>query len=602
MTALIKNNQITNNIITPIKVALVGVTMIQQSLLEFYFATQEGLQKYKLVLGKDADAYITNFDELGSIEAWENLYAQEDKPTLVLSNRHEIINNYIYIPKPITPQALADAVISIQHLLGSTVTSKRKMPAPPSDEFLQFSTDPSTLSMQKDSTLPLDKTEEVMPPVNNRINDELSSEKEENSNNSSTEFEFDFINEISAEKISDEPKLVEGLNEKEVLDKVRLNAETVSSKKLDNEVVEKEINKELEFDQLMPLEEFTVKSANNNEPSSDNNQTTNHEEDIFAGLDMLDDLNLDDNIAEKNELSFEPSLIDNKTSDLATKAQPLDSDEDISSPDELQHFLDELNEKGSLQEKEKKASNHSKKKSKQQMRWRQLCGEYTNDNYKKDSDLKTSFKLEETLLPYLVDTIAFTQRAACWMELAYKPLSILINPENQLIYSNLSVNDPLFVQICSAKTIEELIEFLEVDSNKIEQINNNQQSNQLFSYEITSFLWTVSLLVSYGRLPEGVDPDKKISITNWLSLNKVEKFPYIMQIAAVFNRQHASLNETAAWLTLPKRYVYAFYNGVAALNMIENNPEKLNKKKMITMTNDAENDGGIKNLLFKKII
>ena len=601
MTALIKNNQITNNIITPIKVALVGVTMIQQSLLEFYFATQEGLQKYKLVLGKDADAYIANFDESGSIEAWENLYAQEDKPTLVFSNRHEIINNYIYIPKPITPQALADAAISIQHLLENTVTSERKVSASVSDEFLQFSVDPSTLSMKKNSTIPLDKTEELMPAVNN-IKNELSSEKKENSNN--LDVEFDFIDEISVEKTSEELRLPEEVNKKAVLGKATLGDETVSTKKLDNIIVKDELDKELEFDQLMPSEEAVTKPASNNEPSSDNHQKTNHEEDIFAGLDMLDDLNLEDNIAkEKNDLSFEPSFIDDKTDDLSSlKEQSSLPNDDISSPDELQHFLDELNEKGVLQEKEKKTSKDSKKKSKQQMRWRQLCGEYKNDDYKKDSDSKTSFKLEETLLPYIVDTIAFTQRATCWMELAYKPLSILINPENQLIYSNLSVNDPLFVQICSSKTIEELIEFLEVDPKKIEEINNNQQSNPLFSYEIKSFLWTVSLLVSHGRLPEGVNPDEKISITNWLSLNKVEKFPYIMQIAAVFNRQHASLNETAAWLTLPKRYVYAFYNGAAALNMIENNPEKLNKKKMITMTNDAENDGGIKNLLFKKII
>ncbi len=585
MTALIANNQITNNIITPIKVALVGVTMIQQSLLEFYFATQEGSQKYKLVLGKDADAYITNFDELGSIEAWENLYAQKDKPTLVFSNRHEIINNYIYIPKPITPQALVDAAISMQHLLENTVISQRKMPASLSDEFLQFSVDPSTLSMKKDSI----------------ISDKFPSEKEESTNNQSDEFKF--VDEISGEKTLDELGFIEELNE-EAFDKPTLIDETISAKKLDNVIIKNEVDKKLEFDQLMSLEELTPKLANNDELSSYNNQKTNYEEDIFAGLDMLDDLNLEDNIAkEKNDLSFEPSLVDNKTPDLLiAKEQPSHPDDDISSPDELQHFLDELNEKSSLQEKEKKASKRSKKKIKQQMRWRQLCGEYKNDSYKKDSDLKTSFKSGETLLPYIVDTIAFTKRAECWMELAYKPLSILINPESQLVYSNLSVNDPLFVQICSGKTIEELIEFLEVDPKKIDQIDNNQQSNQLFSYEIKSFLWTVSLLVSHGRLPEGINPDEKISITNWLSLNKVEKFPYIMQIAAVFNRQHASLNETAAWLTLPKRYVYAFYNGVVALNMLENNPEKLNKKKMITMTNDEENDGMIKNLLFKKII
>jgi DNA-binding ferritin-like protein (Dps family) len=91
---------------TPIKVALSGLTMIQQALLEFYFATQEGAQKYTEVLGKDAEAFITNFDEQGAIEAWENLYAREKKPTLIFSDCHKTVNNYLYFPRPITPSLL----------------------------------------------------------------------------------------------------------------------------------------------------------------------------------------------------------------------------------------------------------------------------------------------------------------------------------------------------------------------------------------------------------------------------------------------------------------------------------------------------------------
>ena len=119
----------------PLKVALAGLTMIQQSLVEFYFETREGKKQYIQVLGKDADAYITNFDESGSTEAWTNLYAHDKKPTLVLSDYHKTADNYIYIPKPITPIALENAAILLNKLLTNTRVT-------PSSDFLQFSATP----------------------------------------------------------------------------------------------------------------------------------------------------------------------------------------------------------------------------------------------------------------------------------------------------------------------------------------------------------------------------------------------------------------------------------------------------------------------------
>jgi len=60
MTAITSNNTIlaSDELMPPLKVALAGLTMIQQSLLEFYFETREGKKQYIQVLPKDADAYI----------------------------------------------------------------------------------------------------------------------------------------------------------------------------------------------------------------------------------------------------------------------------------------------------------------------------------------------------------------------------------------------------------------------------------------------------------------------------------------------------------------------------------------------------------------
>ncbi|MCK5813724.1 MAG: hypothetical protein KAH03_05680 [Cocleimonas sp.] len=565
MTALIANNQIASSIIPPIKVALVGVTMIQQSLLEFYFATQEGSQRYCVVLGKEADAYLTNFDELGSIEAWEHLYAQENKPTLVLSNRHEIINNYIYISKPLTPKALADASLSIHHLLENTVGSQKKTSLSSSDELLQFRIDPSTKSPYvEDITIP------------NKISiDAILEEEQTEKKVEELGDEFEFIDEIDADIAFNNAPFFEEKKELEQELDAFASIEEITIEEKPDQVKPDDVDEKLELDELISFKPSSKKQEEDAFPPHENKDLSD-EEDIFAGLDILDEITFEDNTSKEEDLlSFDSKFSDNSASQPSkTKEKSAEPSDNLSSPDELQLFLDELNEKTSQQKKEKKAANSSEKESKQKLRWSQLCGGLKNSSYEKKSGINTHFKLEETLLPYLVDTISFTERAGCWMELAYKPLSILINPESQLIYSNFSLKDPLFVQICNGKALEELIEYLEVDAEKINQVKAKQSAKKLFSYDIPYFLWTLSLLVSHGRLPEKVNPDEGMSVTNWLSLNKVEKFPYILQIAAVFNQHHASLNEAAVWMKLPKRYVYAFYNGVAALDLIDKNPKK----------------------------
>ena len=532
MTALIANNQIANNIIPPIKIALVGVTMIQQSLLEFYFATLEGSQKYCVVLGKEADAYITNFDELGSIEAWEHLYAQEKRPTLIISSRHEIINHYIYIPKPLTPKALADAAISIHNLLRNTLTSARKKAVPLSNDALQFTVDPSTKFLDKNRITPLDKIAGEISALTNKGSDDfILAETEEKDDQQAVEFAS--IDEISidsdtdsdSDSDSDSPAFIEELKIESPLDSVAfIDAPTEEDQTPPKQVETIEDINTLKVDEFISFKPSSKQQETEKTPLYDNKEINDDDDDdIFAGLDMLDDISFEEDIEEENApLSFD-TRVNNKSSHPAVvNEKGANPDDDLSSPDELQRFLDELNEKSSQQQEKKVVSSTSDKENRQKIRWNQLCGEHKNSHYKKNSGVNTRFKLEETLLPYLVDTISFTQRAECWMELAYKPLSLLINPESKLIYSNFSLKDPLFVQICNGKAIEELIEYLEVDPEKIDQIKAKQLPEKLFTYDIQYFLWTIGLLVSHGRLPENVNPDAGMSVTNWLGVKKTE--------------------------------------------------------------------------------
>ena len=614
MTKLIKNNITTSDESSnrPIKVALIGLTMIQQSLMEFYFATSEGSQKYTAVLGKDAEAFITNFDELGSIEAWENLYAEEKKPTIVFSNQRKISDNYFYFPRPITPNLLIEAAASIQLLL------QEKRPKQIIDQPAQL----KVIKPQKDNLAFVSAESEIEGLA---VPDELSFNVIANNDdtftgdNANTLLSFDALN--STKETSN--------------DETQTALDSLSALTLDKN------NPNNELDYLASLEELTLESKANEALSFEALTTKEEDIEVKKAADVLDSLIIEENelalfeLVDQNENPIKPTTKTppnisplESNSSIPEAPTPSDShdnfsiendklsfdnniigqtkkssDDEITSPDELQLFIDELSDKDSQQDKKQQSTQSSLKKKKERQRWIQLCGRHRNEEYENDGAGNTRFKLEETLLPFLSDTVSFTERANCWMELSYKPLSIIINPKDKLIYSNLSLDNPIFVQICGKKIVEELIEFLEVNEEQVEKINSDQLNNKIYQYDLDYFIWTVSLLVSRGRLPENSNPEMPISIINWLSLNKVEKFPYIMQIAAVFNQHHASLNEVATWMTLPKRYVYSFYNGILALEMIDKSPKTSTKQDLINMgSNKEKHNSMLKNILFKKTI
>ncbi|HIO91571.1 MAG TPA: hypothetical protein EYG68_01855 [Leucothrix mucor] len=559
MTAKTPNDilQVSNNLTSqPLKVALAGITMIQQSLLEFYFATQEGAKKYTQVLGKDADVYITNFDENGAIEAWENLYAHENKPTLVLSNNHKEINNYIYISKPITPTSLVNAAISLKKLLHNDVT-----------------TTAASIS------LPLSDFVEVSPSI------QYSNTITDNSVSTKTDEGLSLLAELEIPNELD-------LHTKNTLDELSTpSLEAIESNAIDKPSMSSQ-EKTVNFNSIEELtEELTISALD------DIAEISTIEEPTIPTLDDIDKTNINTELAAATPLdTFSNEL------DLII---PTDKEEPT---DDLQALLDEFTEDEESKKKEvlpatdKPNKGHSKKGiTKQQQRWYTLCGEHENTDYEENSSSNISFKISNTLFPYLKDTIDFSKRNNCWMEVSYKYLSLIIDPETQRIYSTLSLKNKNFIYLCTKDMDEDQIELEEIDEQGISQLKQNTIEEKYFDYSFEYFLWVSSLIVSHGRLPDDVSPDDRISIKNWLSLKEVEKFPHIMQIAAVFNQHHASLNEVATWMNLPKRYVYAFYNGIAALDMIEHDNDKSNKKPLITMPT-KERESTLKKILFTKIM
>jgi hypothetical protein len=130
------------------------------------------------------------------------------------------------------------------------------------------------------------------------------------------------------------------------------------------------------------------------------------------------------------------------------------------------------------------------------------------------------------------------------------------------------------------------------------------EPNNVYSTE--AFIWTTSLLTSRGRLLENTNINKTIGLKSWPNLTRIESFPHVMNIAAVFSKKPGSLMEVAKWLNIPQCYVFAFYNAALSLNMIDidaNVVSKNNIKKIsfsFGSKKKSENRGLFSGLFSKK--
>ncbi len=118
-------------------------------------------------------------------------------------------------------------------------------------------------------------------------------------------------------------------------------------------------------------------------------------------------------------------------------------------------------------------------------------------------------------------------------------------------------------------------------------------------HSLESFIWTNSLLASQGRLPTTLDLDKKTALKYWPSFARIEAFPYSMRVAALWHHSPDTLLEMSTKLGIPQRYVFAFYNGADALDLIERDPKKVKQQMKAKPKN---NGGGLISRLFKRLL
>ncbi|MFM2065108.1 MAG: hypothetical protein RLZZ584_17 [Pseudomonadota bacterium] len=85
---------------------------------------------------------------------------------------------------------------------------------------------------------------------------------------------------------------------------------------------------------------------------------------------------------------------------------------------------------------------------------------------------------------------------------------------------------------------------------------------------LDQLLWRGGMLTGAGRLPAGVDVTRTIYLKHWPNFTRIERTPHSVRMAALWATRGASIIETAKLVGVPQRQVIAFYNGMAALDLV----------------------------------
>ncbi|CAA6821530.1 MAG: Unknown protein [uncultured Thiotrichaceae bacterium] len=106
----------------PLKVALLSISPHNRAILEFFFAGS-GKSIFQIVAIKEAEALVVDFDHPGARQEWEENIRVNPVPAIVLSVKECDVENTVWVPKPLTSQALVQSAEQIRQVLPDTTYS-----------------------------------------------------------------------------------------------------------------------------------------------------------------------------------------------------------------------------------------------------------------------------------------------------------------------------------------------------------------------------------------------------------------------------------------------------------------------------------------------
>ena len=195
------------------------------------------------------------------------------------------------------------------------------------------------------------------------------------------------------------------------------------------------------------------------------------------------------------------------------------------------------------------------------------------------------YKPEDYMISVLLENSEEAKTTAEVIRLEFDKIVMIIDYTLNTIYCSVDPTDVDYQKLCSNFITEYKIEkrILSYGEAKTQRIQ--WRKNQELSHPIGTFVATSSLLTAKGRLPEGVDLTKKISLKGGFDSCVFELIPYSEEIIHKINEHSVPLLELATLTDIPQKYIFSFYNIASNLNLldtvIELVPQEKEEKKSL---------------------
>ncbi len=264
--------------------------------------------------------------------------------------------------------------------------------------------------------------------------------------------------------------------------------------------------------------------------------------------------------------------------------------------EELQRLLDEIRKEADTGPELEDDSVKQTKTTFSEKRRELIFGDWPTIN--KPAELKKiSFKPEEHILQTFMQVLDQAKASKAVMRLKFKNIIIVIDIKQEAVYCDFSLMDEEYAEICFNIVDPGIIKIHTLDKSEIRLYRKKMIDEPKNTHSFEAFIWITSLLTARGRLPENTDINQKIGIKYWPNLTRLESIPHAIQIAAALKKHPGSLLEVPRWLNLPQSAVFAFYNGVLALDIIERDQHKLKSLKDFNKKSNKKNRGFFSRLL-----
>jgi hypothetical protein len=214
-------------------------------------------------------------------------------------------------------------------------------------------------------------------------------------------------------------------------------------------------------------------------------------------------------------------------------------------------------------------------------RWRELCGE------RDDIDELTGWKMDEILFTpenYLLSNVLGAVRLAhqsnqsVQLKLPGGGYALLMAETGQA-YCTLDTHSDEFAMLCNNPVQTGQVALHIPSSSELLPLEEDARQHEGDILDLEGFIWVTSLLTAQGRLSRSVDVNKRIALKHWPNMTRLEQFPQVMRIAALWGQRPGTLFEIAKALDIPQRYVFSFYTAASALNLFELDQTKLKSRE-----------------------